>query len=308
LYTGFNIPLGVAVDSGGDVYVSNLAGGTVQELVAVNGSIPAQPAINTVGGFSNPDLLASDAGGNVLVTDRETFTVSEIYPVVPNLGTLNIGSTSATYTLNFGVTQTTSIGAINYLTLGVQNQDYKALANDSSSTLCTVQTYNTSITCTLDVTFTPTAPGQRKGAVQILDNSIPANVLATVYLNGTGVGPLATFSPSTISTLGSGFSSPNQVAVDGSGNVYVTDYNFNTHVSALKMMQPGCLPGNSSLCEVTLGAGFNYPNGVAIDGAGNIYVADAMNNAVKEMTSACAISNIPTCILTLALDLLRPKA
>ena len=33
----------------------------------------------------------------------------------------------------------------------------------------------------------------------------------------------------------------------------------------------------------TLGGGFNYPQGVAVDGAGNVYVADLGNSAVKEI-------------------------
>ena len=34
---------------------------------------------------------------------------------------------------------------------------------------------------------------------------------------------------------------------------------------------------------VTLGSGFNYPCGVAVDSNGNIYVVDTNNNAVKKM-------------------------
>jgi large repetitive protein len=38
-------------------------------------------------------------------------------------------------------------------------------------------------TCTVDVTFTPKAPGLRQGAVQLLDKS--GNVLATAFVQGT---------------------------------------------------------------------------------------------------------------------------
>ena len=44
------------------------------------------------------------------------------------------------------------------------------------------------------------------------------------------------------------------------GNVYVADYGNN----AVKEMPAGCA---SSSCVTTLGGGFNYPQGVAVDGA-----------------------------------------
>jgi len=36
----------------------------------------------------------------------------------------------------------------------------------------------------------------------------------------------------------------------------------------------------------TIGSGFNEPTGVAVDSAGNVYVADASNNAVKRIAAA----------------------
>jgi DNA-binding beta-propeller fold protein YncE len=45
-------------------------------------------------------------------------------------------------------------------------------------------------------------------------------------------------------------------------------------------MPPGCA---SASCVTTLGGGFNGPKGVAVDGSGNVYVADTGNNLVKEM-------------------------
>jgi hypothetical protein len=82
---------------------------------------------------------------------------------------------------------------------------------------------------------------------------------------------------------------PAGVAVDGSGNVYVSDAGF----GAVFEMPPGC---TSSSCVTTLGGGFSGPDGVAVDGSGNIYIADTFNNAVKEMPSGCASSS---CVTTL---------
>ncbi len=41
----------------------------------------------------------------------------------------------------------------------------------------------------------------------------------------------------------------------------------------------------SNPTTTTLGSGFRFPGGVAVDGAGNVYVADVKNNAVKEVVA-----------------------
>jgi large repetitive protein len=60
----------------------------------------------------------------------------------------------------------------------------------------------------------------------------------------------------------------------------------------------GSIPSNPNI--LILGSGFNQPAGVAVDGAGNVYVADFGNNAVKEIVAVGGIipASSPT-ILTL---------
>ena len=50
--------------------------------------------------------------------------------------------------------------------------------------------------CTLSVTFKPTAAGTRTGAVTITDNASPAT--QTVSLTGTGTGPVVSLSPTSL--------------------------------------------------------------------------------------------------------------
>ena len=92
-----------------------------------------------------------------------------------------------------------------------------------------------------------------------------------------------------IASLGGDFITPQGVAVDGAGNVYISDAVNN----AVKEMPAGC---HSSSCVTTLGGGFSLPTGVAVDGAGKVYISDAANNAVKEMPADCHSSG---CVTTL---------
>jgi NHL repeat len=44
----------------------------------------------------------------------------------------------------------------------------------------------------------------------------------------------------------------------------------------------------------TLGSGFNSPTGVAVDGNGNVFVADTFNNATKEILANSGYTTVNT--------------
>ncbi|MBS1530530.1 MAG: hypothetical protein JSU01_09495 [Bacteroidetes bacterium] len=89
------------------------------------------------------------------------------------------------------------------------------------------------------------------------------------------------------------FNLPEALAVDAAGNVYVADAGND----AIRKITPGgtvtTLAGNGSPGSVNgtgRSASFNTPFGIAVDGSGNIYVADSGNNLIREITSAGAVS------------------
>jgi hypothetical protein len=92
------------------------------------------------------------------------------------------------------------------------------------------------------------------------------------------------------------FNGPAGVAVDTSGNVYVADA-FNCTIR--KVTTGGVvttLAGSPGVAGTNNGTGsaalFYYPAGVAVDSAHNVYVADALNNTIRKITSAGVVTTL----------------
>ncbi len=92
------------------------------------------------------------------------------------------------------------------------------------------------------------------------------------------------------------FNYPYGVAVDSSGNVYVADTNNQTIRKITSAGVVSTLAGSAGLSGSTDGAAtaamFNYPQGVAVDSSGNVYVADANNQTIRKITSAGVVSTL----------------
>lgn len=83
-------------------------------------------------------------------------------------------------------------------------------------------------TCTVDFSMTPTHPGMRYGAISFTASG--GAVLANSYVYGVGTGPQVIWNPGSQTALGGGFVFASGTAVDGSGNVYVSDTGGNAVV------------------------------------------------------------------------------
>ncbi len=192
-----------------------------------------------------------------------------------NFGAMNIcpeGQTtpapcSAAMTLKFNVTASGTLGTPQALTMGAPNLDF---------TLASGSTCTGSVTagndCTVNVNFAPRFAGGRKGGVQVVDAS--GNVLADVPVYGIGNGPQITFQPGSLSIL-SGFvgaGANTSLAVDGSGNVFVSDG------SLYEIMAEG---GYTTV--KTLSIDVSKPIGLAVDGSGNLFVAAYDNNQMEQI-------------------------
>ena len=280
--SGFSAPTGVAVDGSGNVFVVDFNNNALKEIVAVNGAVSSNSTVNTVGDVSLPAFVAVDGSGNVFATDIGRDVVEEVVAGTRKFPTTAVGVTSPAQTIYFTFDTSGSLASTPYvvLTQGAQHLDFQAAATQGSDACQAGRTYKAGDVCTVNVTFSPTRPYQRIGAVQLMGAS--GAPIATFNLRGTGTGPLATFpSNSTVNTAGSGFNQPSGVAVDGSGDVFVAD----TDNDAVKEIVAVNGVASSSSTVTTVGSGFVAPEGVAVDGSGNVFVADLGHSAVKEIVA-----------------------
>ena len=188
-----------------------------------------------------------------------------------NIGSQAVGSPSATVSLPFTIDAGTRVGSIAVLTTGIANKDFA----QSTGSTCTAKTYSTATKCLVNLRFTPLVAGQRRGAVVFYSAATKTSTaLATVPVFGVGTGPQVVFRPvAAQSKVGSRYISPQGVAVDVGGNVYVTDIGLQ---EVFKITPSGT--------QTTVGTGLGVPEDVAVDGAGNVYITDSQADAVFKVT------------------------
>jgi sugar lactone lactonase YvrE len=240
-------------------------------------------------------------------------------------GTIAVGGSTPPAEQSVSVTALVggTVNSVKILTAGASNQDFTA----GSGASCVPATpLAAGAACTQSVTFTPAAPGLRIGAVVLLDSS--GNVLGTAYLSGTGLGGLGILVPGNIlpvagkdgvyegpvvngiPAIQGELNHPSSVTLDGAGNLYIADRYHNMIRMVCASASSATIYGTAAACtgagiittiagngnpvytgdtESSLLATLNTPWGVALDGAGNLYIADTQNNAIRKITAATGI-------------------
>ncbi|MGA8102850.1 MAG: choice-of-anchor D domain-containing protein, partial [Candidatus Acidiferrales bacterium] len=314
----FWFPSGVAVDSAGDLFIADNDNNRIRMVDAATGIITTVagdgagsysgdngPA--TSGGIHGPFDVVLDSAGNLYIADSGDNRIRKVSTVSTNFGQVHVGANG---TQNVFLTIDTALTLSSVQASG----DDSVLSN--SCALNTPLSANTM--CTLQVQFTPTKPGQRWFPLVLTDSS---GNNYSFGLEGTGVGSAAAFTPGIISTVaGDGFGAgsfgeeggysgdngpatsaelylPLNVAVDSAGNLYIADQNNNR---VRKVNTGGTIttvagngnPGYSGDNGAATSAELNQPAGVAVDSAGNLYIADFNNNRVRVVNANGIITTV----------------
>jgi sugar lactone lactonase YvrE len=92
------------------------------------------------------------------------------------------------------------------------------------------------------------------------------------------------------------FNSPYAIAIDAAKNLYVSDTVNNTIRKITPARVVTTLAGTAGLLGTTDGTGaaarFNFPVGLGVDAAGNVYVADSKNLTIRKITPAGVVTTL----------------
>jgi len=251
----FNYPIGLTVDPNGNIYVADTQNNSIRKI-SIDGSVSTVAGMLTPANrdhpedttrLDNPHALVSDKQGNIYFTDYTKDVIRKISP----------SGKVSTVAGNFdrGAKDGKGMEASFYLPAGI--------AIDGQGTLYVADCYNNMIRKispdgTVSTLAGKPAPRGKKN-------------------NGAkdGKGPLATFNH------------PFGIAVDKHGVVYVADVGN----QMIRKITPdglvSTLAGSrkrGSDNGIASKATFFNPYGLAIDKAGNLYIADCQNSMVRKLT------------------------
>ncbi len=322
----FNHPADLLVDGSGNIFIADTSNGLIREITASTGIINVFAGSTTTVGYSGdnaaatsaglvePYALAIDGSNNIYIAEREDGRIrvvasktGNIYTAVGNgtLGFSGDGSNAGNAELNAptGVAVDSS-GAI-YIADSGNNRIRKSTSN-TNGTISTIAG-NGGISYSGD-------GGQATKAQLFTAQGIAVDASNNFYIADTGnnvvrkvtaAGAISTIAGNGTAGFGGDngagpsaqLNAPQGLAVDSSGNLYVAD----TGNSRVRKITPG---GAISTYAGSSSAGFagdggsagsaqlNLPMGLALDAAGNLYIADTGNNVVRKVTAAGTISTV----------------
>lgn len=257
---GLNNPGGIAIDASGNAWITNYTGNSVTELTNLGAPVTGEPSTGyTDASMNEPSGIAIDATGNVWVANFNGADVTELIGTGESLTTNDIGLGLGTASGGTAVAVDSSGNVwVTSPTTGSQGNVLEIAASNAA-----VSTYGPA---TLPNLAGPTG--------------IAADTLGDVWVTNSGSQTLYEINPigspvnvgSAYGIYNGGVGAPFSVALDNYGNIWAT----NADNAVIEFAQNG--PGMTSFYTLTSAGALNNPEGIAIDGGGNAWIADEYSN------------------------------
>lgn len=327
----FSWPAGVALDNNGNVYVSEMGNHRIRKIspagvvttLAGNGCTQLlngystgcyADGISTSASFNGPKGVVADASGNVYIDDTYNHRIRKISPsgavtTIAGIGYPSYGDGNGTSAGFFEPNGATVDGSGN---LYVADQYNHSIRKISQSGVVTTFAGNGNF-------------GYVDGTGSVARFAYPTGVAAdrfgNVYVADQLNQRIRKISPlGKVSTLaGSGnqgyadgpdtaakFNYPYGIAVDGIGNVYVSEY-YNHRIRKISpagLVSTLAGSGNYTYADgIGTAASFNYPTSLAVDDSGKVvYVADQGNDRIRKISCSGGYTVYPALPAGLSLN------
>jgi sugar lactone lactonase YvrE len=304
----FNQPSGVAVDASGRILVADTDNNTIRSITAAGvvttlagspdaiADDPAQDGKGSAASFYWPQGLATDAAGNLYVADTGHNLIRKVAPD----GTVSTLAGAGIAGWDDGPGVEASFNQPQGVAVDAAGNVYVADTGNDAIRKITPQ----GVVSTL--AGAPTsgwADGVGTAAAFRQPAGLAIDAAGQLYVADSGNHVVRKISPAgSVSTLagsgaagavdGSGtaaaFNAPMGVAVDAQGTVYVADFGNQRIRRITSGGVVSTWAGSGVAADVDgigTAAAFNGPIGVAIDAAGNLYVAEAGGHVVRKIVS-----------------------
>jgi len=310
----FYIPTGVAVDRAGDVYVTDTGNFNIRKITAA-GSVSTLAGTTGVGGsadgvgsaaqFNMPVGIAVDGAGNVYVADQENHTIRKITPAT-EVTTLAGSAGSAGSADGTGAAarfdHPTGVAVDGAGNLYVGDEFHGTIRKITAAGAVTTLAGTADAGGSADGSGAAARFSFPEGvAVDEAGNVFVADAFNATIRKVTAAGVVTTLAGT--ANLAGGmdgtgaaarFFTPSGVVADRSCNVFVTDFGAVRKITSAGLVTTlaGVAGGFGSADGTGSAAGFGSPNGVAIDGTGDLYVADEGNHTIRKITRAGVVTTL----------------
>lgn len=258
-------PSGLILDGAGNMYIADQRNNRIRKISA--GGVITTIAGTSTAGYTGDNIAATTAGlywplsvdvdaiGNIYIADQVDIRIRKVS--ASGLITTIAGNGTSGFSGDNGPATSAEIDAPSCIVLdGVGNIYF---ADDGNQRIRKITT---------------------------------TGIITTIAGNGT-----AGFAGDSGAATAAELHNPYGVAVDGTGNVYIADYNNDRVRKVNTLGIISTIAGNGTVGftgdnGAATDAELHWPIGVAVDGSGNVYIADQSNNRIRKINTGGIITTI----------------